>query len=162
VNILFLALAVTGKWEYPLENTSVFILGNFLTSILMRSEIFTRFLYLSVNGLFARVNVSTFSIPETDTDGHGCAVATTVVSPCMHVFSSTFGGNSFRMRHIGLPLAHAVHIAYTSDDRTSSHCCVRLYHCFDYFCQSDYRDPLGEEFSSQVSFELDLTKMFRC
>jgi hypothetical protein len=132
LNILFLALAISGKWQYPLDNTGIFILGNFLIAILMRCEIFTRILYLSVNSLFARVIVSTLTYQKPTTDGH--AVATIVVSPCMHVFPSTSWGNSFRMRYIGLPLAHCVHIACTSDDRTSGYCCLRSYHRLDHFC----------------------------
>jgi hypothetical protein len=55
INLVCLGLVVIGKWNSPRENTGGFILGNFLVAILVRNEFFTRFLYLVINTLFAKV-----------------------------------------------------------------------------------------------------------
>ena len=41
--------------KYPRNYTGAFILGNLLAAILVRNELFGRFLYLFVNTLFAKV-----------------------------------------------------------------------------------------------------------
>lgn len=56
MNIIGMALAVTGQWSYPRNYTGACVLGNLLTAILMRNEIFGRLLYLTINTLFAKVN----------------------------------------------------------------------------------------------------------
>ncbi|KAG5647106.1 hypothetical protein DXG03_001477 [Asterophora parasitica] len=55
VNLVGIILAATGKWQYPRHYTGACVLGNLLTAILMRNELFGRFLYLTVNTLFAKV-----------------------------------------------------------------------------------------------------------
>ena len=54
-NIIILILTISGAWTYPRRYTSAFILGNLLTAILVRNELFGRFLYLFVNTFFAKV-----------------------------------------------------------------------------------------------------------
>lgn len=55
LNLTGLGLAIAGVWVYPRQYTGAFVLGNLLTAILMRNELFGRFLYLVVNTLFAKV-----------------------------------------------------------------------------------------------------------
>ena len=57
LNAIGLILAATNVWTYPRHYTGAFILGNLLTAILVRNELFGRFLYLVVNTLFAKVCV---------------------------------------------------------------------------------------------------------
>jgi hypothetical protein len=47
-------LAISNVWEYPRKYTGAFILGNLVTAILMRNELFGRILYLVVNTLLAK------------------------------------------------------------------------------------------------------------
>ncbi|KAJ6520743.1 hypothetical protein B0H19DRAFT_102692 [Mycena capillaripes] len=54
LNLIGLILAATGKWQYPRRYTGAFVLGNLQAAILMRNELFGRFLYLIVNTLFAK------------------------------------------------------------------------------------------------------------
>jgi len=54
LNLIGLVLAATGKWQYPRQYTGAFVLGNLQCAILMRNELFGRFLYLIVNTLFAK------------------------------------------------------------------------------------------------------------
>jgi hypothetical protein len=58
INVAGLSLAIAGVWIYPRNYTGAFVLGNLLTAILMRNELFGRFLYLVVNTLFAKVGMS--------------------------------------------------------------------------------------------------------
>lgn len=55
LNVTGLILAIAGVWSYPRRYTGALVLGNLLTAILMRNELFGRFLYLLVNTLFAKV-----------------------------------------------------------------------------------------------------------
>lgn len=57
-NLTGLGLAIAGVWTYPRDYTGGFVLGNLLMAILMRNELFGRFLYLVVNTLFAKVGTS--------------------------------------------------------------------------------------------------------
>ena len=63
LNVIGLFLTISGVWTYPENYTGAFVLGNLLTAILMRNELFGRFLYLFVNTLFAKVR-STRSLQE--------------------------------------------------------------------------------------------------
>ncbi|KAA1470570.1 hypothetical protein DENSPDRAFT_818230 [Dentipellis sp. KUC8613] len=54
VNGIGLLLAIIGTWQYPRRYTGALVLGNLLTAILMRNELFGRLLYLIVNTLFAK------------------------------------------------------------------------------------------------------------
>lgn len=55
INLTGLILAIFNIWTYPRNYTGAFVLGNLLFAILMRNELFGRFLYLFVNTLFAKV-----------------------------------------------------------------------------------------------------------
>ena len=46
---------ISGAWTYPRRYTSALVLGNLLTAILVRNELFGRCLYLFVNTSFAKV-----------------------------------------------------------------------------------------------------------
>ncbi|KAF8161265.1 hypothetical protein B0H34DRAFT_654134 [Crassisporium funariophilum] len=54
LNVTGICLAVFNVWQYPRRYTGAFVLGNLLVAILMRNELFGRFLYLLVNTLFAK------------------------------------------------------------------------------------------------------------
>ena len=56
LNLAGLVVAVMDVWPYPRNYTDALILGNLLTAILVRNELFGRFVYLLVNKLFARVS----------------------------------------------------------------------------------------------------------
>ncbi|KAJ6611278.1 hypothetical protein B0H10DRAFT_1809850 [Mycena sp. CBHHK59/15] len=56
LNFIGLVLAATGKWQYPRQYTGAFVLGNLQAAILVRNELFGRFLYLVVNTLFAKAS----------------------------------------------------------------------------------------------------------
>jgi hypothetical protein len=58
LNLVGIALAIFNIWTYPRRYTGAFVLGNLLVAILMRNELFGRFLYLLVNTLFAKVSIS--------------------------------------------------------------------------------------------------------
>jgi hypothetical protein len=60
LNMVGLVLAATGHFPYALKRTSAMALGNLNFAILMRNELFGRFLYLFVNTCFAKVSISTF------------------------------------------------------------------------------------------------------
>lgn len=55
-NVTALILAIAGVWDYPRRYTGAMVLGNLYTAILIRNELFGRFLYLVVNTLFAKVS----------------------------------------------------------------------------------------------------------
>jgi hypothetical protein len=57
-NITAMVLAIAGVWDYPRRYTGAMVLGNLYTAILIRNELFGRFLYLVVNTLFAKVRFS--------------------------------------------------------------------------------------------------------
>ncbi|KAI0057870.1 hypothetical protein BV25DRAFT_1969630 [Artomyces pyxidatus] len=81
INLTGLVLAATGKWQYPRRYTGGLILGNLLTAILMRNELFGRFLYLLVNTLFAKWTPLWFRLGCTSVLQHlggihsGCATS---------------------------------------------------------------------------------------
>jgi len=56
LNLVGIALAASGHWPYAVKYTSALILGNIHVSVLVRNEIFGRFLYMAVNLLFAKVS----------------------------------------------------------------------------------------------------------
>lgn len=55
LNMIGLIFAASGHWPYARRYTGALILGNFHVSVLMRNELFGRFLYLFVNTCFAKV-----------------------------------------------------------------------------------------------------------
>jgi hypothetical protein len=48
-------LAGTGHFPYARKHSGAIIIGNILASVVVRNEMFGRFLYLTVNTLFAKV-----------------------------------------------------------------------------------------------------------
>jgi len=54
LNLTGVVLAATGHWPYARRYTGALVLGNLFTAILMRNELFGRFLYLFVNTCFAK------------------------------------------------------------------------------------------------------------
>ncbi|TFK44880.1 hypothetical protein BDQ12DRAFT_40544 [Crucibulum laeve] len=81
LNLIGIAFAISGKWTYPRRYTGAFVLGNLLTAILMRNELFGRFLYLVINTLFAKWTPLKFRLGCTSVLQHlggihsGCAVS---------------------------------------------------------------------------------------
>ncbi|KAF5383475.1 hypothetical protein D9757_006122 [Collybiopsis confluens] len=81
INVVGLVLAAAGVWQYPREYTSAFILGNLQTALLVRNELFGRFLYLFVNTLFAKWTPLAFRLACTSILQHlggihsGCATS---------------------------------------------------------------------------------------
>jgi hypothetical protein len=55
LNILGLDFAIMGVWTYARRYMATLVLGHLLTAVLVRNELFGRFLYLLVNKLFAKV-----------------------------------------------------------------------------------------------------------
>lgn len=60
LNAVGLALAASGHFSYAETWTSAMALGNLNFAILMRNELFGRFLYLFVNTCFAKVTIAPF------------------------------------------------------------------------------------------------------
>ncbi|KAJ7711701.1 hypothetical protein B0H16DRAFT_1744913 [Mycena metata] len=81
LNRIGLLLTALGKWDYPRRYTGAFVLGNLQVAILMRNELFCRFLYLTVNTLFAKWTPLWFRLACTSILQHlggihsGCAVS---------------------------------------------------------------------------------------
>ncbi|KAJ7039067.1 hypothetical protein C8F04DRAFT_316540 [Mycena alexandri] len=81
LNLVGLLLAALDKWHYPRRYTGAFVLGNLQCAILMRNELFGRFLYLIVNTLFAKWTPLWFRLACTSTLQHlggihsSCAVS---------------------------------------------------------------------------------------
>lgn len=53
-----LTLAASGHWPYGRRYAGTIVVADFFTAILMRNEIFGRFLYWFVNTFFAKVRAS--------------------------------------------------------------------------------------------------------
>ncbi|KAF7315134.1 hypothetical protein MIND_00027700 [Mycena indigotica] len=62
-NLVALILAAIGTWQYPRRYSGAMVLGNLQMAILMRNELFGRFLYLIVNTLFAKARLATAMVP---------------------------------------------------------------------------------------------------
>ncbi|KAF8891767.1 hypothetical protein BD779DRAFT_1610493 [Infundibulicybe gibba] len=81
INMIGVVLAATNTWSYPRQYTSALVLGNLQTAILMRNELFGRFLYLFVNTCFAKWTPLKFRLMCTSVLQHlggihsGCATS---------------------------------------------------------------------------------------
>lgn len=62
LNLVGILLAALNVWTYPRKYTGALVLGNLFTAILIRNELFGRFLYLTVNTLFAKASQITVEI----------------------------------------------------------------------------------------------------
>jgi hypothetical protein len=92
LNIIGITLAASGHFAYADKYTSAMALGNLNVAILMRNELFGRFLYLFVNAFFAKVPSLYFSTYVVL--GVYClSVDTVMVETRLHICSS--GMNSF-------------------------------------------------------------------
>ncbi|KAI9508553.1 hypothetical protein F5148DRAFT_1283931 [Russula earlei] len=81
LNLVGLILTIMHVWQYPRKYTDALVLGNLLTAILVRNELFARLLYLSVNKLFAKWTPLWFRLGCTSVLQHlggihsGCAIS---------------------------------------------------------------------------------------
>ncbi|KZP29258.1 hypothetical protein FIBSPDRAFT_1038934 [Athelia psychrophila] len=81
LNMVGLVLAIANVWTYPRHYTGACVLGNLLTAILVRNELFGRLLYLLVNTLFAKWTPLWFRLGCTSVLQHlggihsGCAIS---------------------------------------------------------------------------------------
>ena len=104
-NIIGLILTISGAWTYPRRYTSAFILGNLLTAILVRNELFGRFLYLLVNALFAKVGFRLFSF-STQWFSRWPQVASVEIPFSMHICFTASRWDTFGMCDFWIPLAN--------------------------------------------------------
>ena len=80
LNGIFICLAIAKRFPYAENHLGALVLGNLLTSILVRNEIFGRFLYLIVTCLFAKWTPLWFRLSCTSILQHlggvhsGCAL----------------------------------------------------------------------------------------
>jgi hypothetical protein len=103
-NVTAMILAIAGVWDYPRRYTGAMVLGNLYTAILIRNELFGRFLYLLVNTLFAKARL-------TLTVLHILKSYVILVAPSRSQAGVDFGPttpwrHSLRMCDFWLPLAH--------------------------------------------------------
>jgi len=81
LNGIFICLAIAKRFPYAENHLGALVLGNLLTSILVRNEIFGRFLYLIVTCLFAKWTPLWFRLSCTSILQHlggvhsGCALS---------------------------------------------------------------------------------------
>ncbi|KZV83649.1 hypothetical protein EXIGLDRAFT_307079 [Exidia glandulosa HHB12029] len=81
LNTIGLLFAILGRFPYAENHSGALVLGNLLAAIMVRNEIFGRFLYLFVNILFAEWTPLWFRLACTSTLQHlggvhsGCAVS---------------------------------------------------------------------------------------
>lgn len=68
LNLVGIFLTIAGVWDYPRRYTGALVLGNLQAAILVRNELFGRFLFLSVNTLFAKVRNFCHTSSEFVTD----------------------------------------------------------------------------------------------
>ena len=105
LNIVGLVLAILGKWNYPRRYTGALVLGNLVTAILARNELFGRLLYLLTNMLFAKVcigkgcSLTSFSRSEI-------AVDSLVVPSRLHFYPPTPWRRPFGLRGVCFCVAY--------------------------------------------------------
>ncbi|KAJ7219073.1 hypothetical protein GGX14DRAFT_589811 [Mycena pura] len=81
LNMVGIGLATSGHFPYAVNNTGALVLGNLNFAILMRNEVFGRFLYLIVNTCFAKWTPLWFRLGCTSVLQHlggihsGCALS---------------------------------------------------------------------------------------
>ncbi|KAG7090478.1 hypothetical protein E1B28_009592 [Marasmius oreades] len=81
LNIVGLVLAAIGTWHYARQYTGALVLGNLFAAVLVRNELFGRFLYLFVNTFFAKWPPLWFRLGCTSVLQHlggihsGCAIS---------------------------------------------------------------------------------------
>jgi hypothetical protein len=102
LNVIGIFLAIFNVWRYPRNYTSAFVLGNLLVAILMRNELFGRFLYLVVNTLFAKVSLVYFNrfLAQLTLTIDQSAVDSIEVPSGLYLGSSTLGRHSLWMCYV--------------------------------------------------------------
>ncbi|KAG2367607.1 hypothetical protein BDR07DRAFT_1326360 [Suillus spraguei] len=81
VNFIGIGFAIAGKWPYAAKYPGALVIGNLNVAVLVRNEIFERFLYLFVNTFFAKWTPLWFRLACTSTLQHlggihsGCAIS---------------------------------------------------------------------------------------
>ncbi|KAI0251147.1 hypothetical protein BJV78DRAFT_490380 [Lactifluus subvellereus] len=81
LNIIGLILVIMDAWNYPRRHMTALALGHLLIAVLVRNELFGRFLYLLVNKSFAKWTPLWFRLGCTSTLQHlggihsGCAIS---------------------------------------------------------------------------------------
>ena len=103
INIAGIICTVTGKWNHPRSYSGACVLGNLLLAILMRNELFGRFLYLIVNTCFAKV-VLGFCFPLIYLL-MTFPVAASLVSPNLHLNTATPWWHPFRVCYLRIFVA---------------------------------------------------------
>ena len=105
LNAIGLILAAANVWTYPRHYTGAFILGNLLTAILVRNELFGRFLYLVINTCFAKVRLAPVVVCIITTN---CwfIVDSPLVALGMHLCATTSRRYSQRLCDLWLRLDH--------------------------------------------------------
>ena len=58
LNLVAVLLAASNRWSYARHHAGDFVLGNLQLAILVRNELFGRFVYVVVTTLFAKVVIS--------------------------------------------------------------------------------------------------------
>jgi hypothetical protein len=69
LNGVGIILAAVGKFEYATNHSGALVLGNLLCAVMMRNELFLRFLYLIANALFAKVRDTRHTRVKSPADG---------------------------------------------------------------------------------------------
>lgn len=105
LNSVGLLLCATGYWTYPRDYTGAFILGNLLLSIVVRNELFARFLYLTFNFLFAKVRLLSIVLSP---DAHHVLllVVSALASTSSHIDFATSWRRSFWLCYVRPYVAH--------------------------------------------------------
>lgn len=62
-NLVGMILSATGHFSYARTHTGAILLGNLLTAVLMRNELFLRVLYFLTNHLLAKVSIDFLLLP---------------------------------------------------------------------------------------------------
>jgi hypothetical protein len=68
-------MAGVGRFEYATDHSGALVLGNLLCAVMMRNELFLRFLYLIANTFFAKVGIYSrycwqFMVSDQPRSGH--------------------------------------------------------------------------------------------
>ena len=104
LNAVGIGFAASGHWPYAVEFSGAMVLGNLFVAILVRNELFGRFLYLFVNTLFAKVSLIVIMSCSSLTL---YPVDSSLVETGLHVCSSGKGLLTFHVRHRRL-IAHCI------------------------------------------------------
>lgn len=102
LNMVGLGLAASGVWTYPIHRPAPLVLGNLMTAILMRNEVFGRCLYLIVNTLFAKV---VFHLLTHASLLNNPLVGSFMVAPWLHLRLAASWRYSFRLCTLWVHLA---------------------------------------------------------